>query len=71
MWKSLKAFLLGVGVFLTALANWWEKRQEQKRHEEAQKSYDAINTDPTGEWLRRFKPESNKDETSKTRTGKP
>lgn len=70
MWKAIKAFFLGVGVFLTALATWWEKHQEQKRYEEAQKSHDAINVDPVGEWMRKFNSTA-KDEAGKAPTDKP
>ena len=61
---ALKTFLAGLGAFLTAIAEWWQRRAQEERDAADRSRRDAVLDDPAGEWMRRFK-----DQTRGTPTG--
>ena len=56
---SIKAFLAGLGAFLSAVSRWWEARQREEARAQAQLEADRIAADPASEWLRKFKHQAN------------
>ena len=55
---ALKTFLAGLGAFLTALAEWWQRRAQEERDAADRSRRDDVLDDPAGEWMRKFKEQS-------------
>lgn len=56
---GFRAFLSGLGAFLSALGRWWQDDQRRKALAAAQEDADRINAHPADEWMRRFKEQRN------------
>lgn len=70
MWGSIKAILQGLGAVLTLVAKAVERKRVERDYRDAQNAADRIASDPSAEWMRRFK-EQRSPSPAKADSGKP